>query len=343
MKTKQPWVLRGFLAMAVILNSMGIGHATDIPLGNVSLLVLSPVNTSITSATLVKWRAPGSSYVGGLPPSAAAMTFQWLTSGHTSLPIKALDHTSNNEGTAQSDNAIALTYVKGNTPGGPGSGIPSILMYTDTPDAGSTADPLYNVNLRGGLVGGAGGTTTDPGRQSVLPLSFKAATLSDLVAVSTANVDNGGTAIPSTNRVAIYAEVDSPTGGTCSACPSGSCLVADYGAGNPRSTAGFCDFAQVFDVDDQNYAHNTTYCGSGRWFTDYLPSNPHNTTCNDPVSYGNAYAYSTEANWFGVPLDEARQFYDGVDSTMYFVMGVNFASALRTTYTTTVKVNTFTD
>ena len=335
------WITRTVLSALMVNMMAGSGYAVDIPLGDVNLTVLGNVATSVTTASLVKWRVgtPNTQPIS----AGGTMTFQWFAS-HTTLPVNALDHTSNQAGTAQSDDAVAMTYQRGTQV--PGLGVQSILMYSDNP-AGSdgngtdtSTDPLYFVNSRGGLVGG-GGLITDPARVSVLPMSFKAATLGDLVAVSSADVNNASKAIPSTNRVALYGEIDNPNGGTCPAADYGH-FKTDGVTVNTRSNAGFCDFAQRFDIDDKNYINadghsQGLYCDAGRFFQDYQPGH----ICPNPTNENNAFKYSTVANSFGVPLDEANTSYDGIDQPMYFVIGVNFSSALSAHYSSTIKVNNF--
>jgi hypothetical protein len=303
-------VIMSLAVFAVLLLGVGSTQAapSTFPTGNVDFGPLAATAASVTSASLVKWRT---GTAGQSPTAATSLTFQYLQSG-TNLTVpnrtSVKDNSANNQGFLWSDNAIQVSYVK------PNNTASAILIHTSNASGGAT-DPLSQVQLRGGLVGGAGGTATDPNRASVLPLVWKDAGLGDLQAVSNANV-NGTAAIPATSILFMPSYVPSSAGGACVA-------EGPYGA-STRANNGFCDYSTHFFSDPNNTDPKNL------WYTGYDPG-------TQLAQRSGTFNYASLVNAFGDSAQEQGGFGPG-NNPMFAVLGVNATNALQTQYSAVITV-----
>jgi hypothetical protein len=322
----------GILLLAASL-SAGAAQILDpkqIP-ASADLTGLTSVSMSLDIANtyLVKWR-------GANPTQQVVnMTFEYFagTSNTTPYPNhgSVLDNAANNQGDLWSDNAIQVSFAKGNLPNS------AILIYTNnkdqyqiTGDSADKNDPLYGVALRGGVVGGFGASTASPYRISVLPLIWKNVTLQDLTNAFSANV--GGTPVPSTSTLTMPTEITSPTGGFCPPegpynQPAGNNRVPVNGAGGN----GFCDFSTHYVVDMNNNIHLLPG-------PDQFPNSWYNQYSVTSSTYTNAFNYSSLIGPYGINTSERGTGGLGGASPAYVLLGVQASPALLTHYGTTIFV-----
>ncbi len=302
----------------------------SIPTSLVSLTGLTANSSSTISGTptLIKWRnkgIPATSWTGATPPVVSSMTFQYLTGTSLLTPTRSIvkDNTANNEGDLWADEAIDMSYTKANSIG---TGTQAILIYTNNTDNGST-DPLYNVSLRGGLIGQSGGTIsyTDGARASVLPLIWKVVASSDLYNAQTADVTSAATVI-SSGPVVIPEEITSLTGGSCD-------TLGSYAAAT-RTNNGFCDFSTHYVTDMNNNIHNPSGAGkvSNSWYSQYAAGS---------TNYLGAYNYASVVNAFGASTTESG-IGSGTMNPAFILLGANISNALRVQYQTTIYLDSLT-
>jgi hypothetical protein len=271
--TKETWK-KGFsrLLLAVFLTHQTVGNALATPISiatnDVNLTVLALTQPSLISAALMKWRQPG--VPNATPVAATGLSFAYFNSGSNLLPpnrTTVKDWTANDQNDLWSDNVLQVNFTKGNDLNS------AIIIYTANhapltgtafplTESASSNDPLKSVALRGGLVGCVNGAAitaaaapnastnanptcqndtadpSDPGRQVVLPLIWKAVSVSALMAASTATVD-GVHPLPFNTPLDMYTELT-----------NGTCPVEFLNAGTGvRTSDGFCDFSTHFVVD----------------------------------------------------------------------------------------------
>lgn len=302
------------LMLAALILQVGTGSSQAVPIaiptGDIDLTVLASISAQLNNARLMRWRT---GVANQAPQPAALMTFAYLGTGvNLALPTRAnpADNSANNQGDLWSDNAIEVDYRKGN------SLSTAILIYTSNTVTGPL-DPLGNVSLRGGFVGGSGGLANNPARASVIPLTWKALAAADLAKVSTATV-SGTQPIPVSHPLYMPSQITALTGGSCPA-------EGPYPA-STRIKDGYCDFSTHYFLDRTNSDPNN------RFYDQYPASS---------AQRNGAFDYASLVGPFGVNTTEqgagAGQF-----NPMYAVLGSNLTNAIQTRYSTTIYVEVMT-
>ncbi len=309
MSTLKQKLVRVLVALIIGQSMVSNAHAiVSIPV-NVNLGTLAGIapTIDIPNTFLTKWRTGVANQV---PVQTSTMTFQYFASGsNLAYPtrLNPADNSANNQNALWSDNAIKLTYTRGNTVAS------AILIYT-TNTVNSPNDPLGAVSLRGGLVGGYGSADPeDPNRGSVLPLVWKALDVNVLRGASNANV-NGSVKISTSSALYMPTEVENLAGGPCPA-------EGPYAA-SARGNVGFCDYSTHFFIDQNNNDP------ANLWYTGYA---------NGAQRRG-AFNYSSVVGAFGVNTKEDGSG-NGNFNPAYLVLGIDSTGALQTTYGTTIYLD----
>lgn len=317
------------LLLALPARAVQVWDQKTVP-ASIDLTILSPVSTDLTDAYLVKWRG------GDAASPVGNISFQYVTdAGNTNsapYPNRGViqDNSANNQGNLWSDNAIRVTFQRGNQPND------AIVIYTDNQDTG-TDDPLYQVQLRGGAVGCSAvfsgnplqcSDTKDPYRVSVLPLIWKAVPFSDLRSAQSANLDPG-----SLVKIADTSPLWMPTqivNKSQPACPAEGPYAAST---RPHPyELGFCDYSTHFVIDLNNNIHLTDdpdqYDNS--WYTTY--------SAGSAKSAG-AFSYASVVGPYGINSSEGGTGGLGTASPAYLLLGVEMGRALLTHYGTTLYLD----
>jgi hypothetical protein len=294
------------------------------------LTILSPVSTTLNDAYLVKWR-------GGDATSAVGnISFQYVTlagnSNSAPYPNRGViqDNSTNNQGDLWSDNAIRVDFQKGNLPND------AIVIYTDNQDTG-TDDPLYQVQLRGGVVGCSAGfsasplqcnDTKDPYRVSVLPLIWKAVRFSDLQAAQSVSLDPFALVpIPNDSPLWMPSQIVNKSQPDCPA-------EGPYAASTrpPPYELGFCDYSIHFVLDINNNKH--------------LPDDPnqYDNSWYETYSAGSeksagAFIYASVVGPYGINSSEGGTGGLGTTYPAYLLLGAEMGRALLTHYGTTLYLD----
>lgn len=305
--TLKKGIARGLAAVFILQMGTGtsFGAPIQIPTGNINFGNLAAQSAVLSTADLVKWRTGTANTIQ--ETGVTAMSFAYLASPGAA-PISRTspaDNTANNQGDMWSDNAIKISYTR------PNNAASAVVIYTNNTDGGLT-DPLSGATLRGGLVGGAGGTATDPNRSSVLPLLWKAVPKASLQSAALAKVD-GTVKIANNNPVYMPTQITNATGGTAPA-------EGPYSACN-RTNNGYCDFSTHFFLDKNNTDP------ANLWYTNPLV-----------VDKPGAFNYASVVGKCGVNTSEVCNQPGSTDQPAYLLLGVNAASALQTQYATTINL-----
>lgn len=305
------------LLLAALLLQIGFGEAQAIPIetGDVDLTRLVAFPPALDGARLMKWRTGAPNQP---PQPASQMTFEhFLRGGTIPYPDRGviLDYSANNQGDLWSDNAIEVQYRPGNTD------TAAIIIYTKNGVSGEDtgqpdrADPLYTVDMRGGLIGGFGsGDTHDPNRVSILPLLWKAVAGNELQRVSTATV-TGTYRLPLNppSPLLMPQEIENLLGGECNENP---------GDISRRPNNGFCDYSTHYMVDFYNRGTDN------RFYTAYPVGDGRRRTNFDYISLVGRFGVNTTEQGHGT----------GRFRPMYALLGIKASSALPTHYGTIIYV-----
>lgn len=296
---------------------LSFGHAVTIPTGDVDLTVIAQSQASLDSVRLVKWRTGTPNHIE--TSGITNLTFAYLAPGGTvAFPTRESvgDNSANDQGDLWSDNALEVNFHKGTRLD------QAILIYTANQPQGP-ADPLTNIEYKGGMVGGAGCSPSDvcyAGRVSLLLLYWKAMTRFDLEAVSSARPRTpsvGAQPIPDTSPMFM----PSRTQDVPYACPSEGPYPASTRPAN--YLIGFCDYATHFFTDKFNSNPN------GLFYDQYPPT---------VAARRNAFQYSSLVGPYGINTTEGGGGGGGSQSPMYAVLGLNLGDAVQTKYGTTIHV-----